>query len=240
MRISVLIPCYNASEYIEEALDSAFSQGIDLHEVVVIDDGSTDGSAKRAEAFGDHVEVHRQANAGISAARNAALAIATGDAIAFLDADDMWPGGSLGARLDALLADDSIDYAYGSVEQFVSPELGPSAAGLHLNARLDPRPGRLAGAMLVRTRAFARVGRFSPDLRVGETLDWVARADELGVRNRCIPEVVLRRRLHATNTGLLQQESRTDYLTLAREALMRRRKAGTDDSAPAEALEERG
>jgi glycosyltransferase involved in cell wall biosynthesis len=238
--ISALIPCYNAALYLGEALESAFAQGVDLHEVVVVDDGSTDGSADRARVFGDRVRVHRQANAGISAARNAALALATGDVIAFLDADDVWPDGSLRARLAALLADDSIEYSYGSVEQFVSPDLAATAAGLHANAKLDPRPARLAGAMLVRRRAFATVGRFSPTLRVGETLDWVARADELGVPGRCLPQTVLRRRLHATNTGLVQHESRADYLTLAREALMRRRKAATSDSASVGALGDRG
>lgn len=240
MRISVLIPCYNASEYIEAALESVFFQGVDLHEVVVVDDGSTDRSADRARAFGDRVRVHRQANAGISKARNAALALATGDTIAFLDADDVWPDGSLRARLEALLTDDSIEYAYGGVEQFISPDLGATEAGVHATAKLDPRPARLAGAMLVRRRAFARVGWFSPTLRVGETVDWVARADELGVRGCCLSQIVLRRRLHATNTGLVQRESRTDYLTLAREALARRRKAEASDSASAGAFGDRG
>ena len=235
-----MIPCYNASEYLQGALESAFSQGVDLHEVVVVDDGSTDGSADRARAFGDQVRVHRQANAGISKARNAALALATGDTIAFLDADDVWPDGSVRARLEALLADDSIEYAYGLVEQFISPDLGVTEAGVHASAKLDPRPARLAGAMLVRSRAFASVGWFSPTLRVGETLDWVTRADELGIRNCCLPQIVLRRRLHTTNTGLVQHESRTDYLTLAREALMRRRNARTSDSASTGALGDRG
>lgn len=239
MRISVLIPCHNAARYIEEALESAFSQGVDLHEVVVVDDGSTDGSADRARAFGHRVRVHRQANAGISGARNAALALATGDMIAFLDADDVWPDGSLLARLEALLTDDSADYAYGWVEQFVTPDLVVTAAGPHPAARLEPRPARLAGAMLVRSRAFASVGGFNPVLRVGETLDWVARADELGVRSCCLSQIVLRRRLHATNTGLLHSDCRADYLTLARAALARRRQAMAEESASAGATRDR-
>ena len=225
MRISVLIPCYNAARYVEEALESAFAQGVDLHEVVVVDDGSTDGSADRVRAFGDPVRVHRQANAGISVARNAALALATGDVIAFLDADDLWTDGSLRARLDVLLADESIDYCYGRVEQFISPDVSPESASAHASAIMDPRLARLAGSMLVRRQAFTRVGGFSPILLVGETLDWVARADDLGVPSRSIPDLVLKRRLHATNTGLMQQASRGDYLTVARAALVRRRQA---------------
>lgn len=240
MRISVLIPCHNASAYIQDALESAFSQGVDFHEVVVVDDGSTDGSADRVRAFGGKVRVYRQSNVGISRARNAALAFATGDIIAFLDADDVWPEDSVRSRLEALLTDESIEYAYGWVEQFISPELGVREAGAHANARLDPRPARLAGAMLVRSRAFATVGSFSLTLRVGETLDWVARADELGVRSSCIPQIVLRRRLHETNTGLVRHESQSDYLALARDALARRREARTGDSASVGILGDRG
>jgi glycosyltransferase involved in cell wall biosynthesis len=220
-----LIPCYNAARYVEEALESAFTQGVDLHEVVVVDDGSTDGSADRVRACSDCVRIHRQANAGISGARNAALALATGDVIAFLDADDLWPDGSLRARLEVLLADESIDYCYGRVEQFISPDVSPESASAHASAIVDPRPARLAGAMLVRRQAFTRVGGFSPILLVGETLDWVARADDLGIPSRSIPDLVLKRRLHATNTGLMQQMSRGDYLTVARAALARRRQA---------------
>lgn len=228
MRVSVLIPCHNAARYVEEALESAFAQGIGLHEVVVVDDGSTDGSADRVRDFGDPVRVHRQANAGISGARNAALALSTGDVIAFLDADDLWPDGSLRARLEVLRADESIDYCYGQVEQFVSPDVSPESASAHASAIVDPRPARLAGSMLVRRRAFTRVGGFSPMLLVGETLDWVARADDLGIPGRSIPDLVLKRRLHATNTGLMQQGKRGDYLTVARAALARRRQAARE------------
>ena len=233
MRISVLIPCYNAARYIEEALESVFSQGVDPHEVVVVDDGSTDGSADRVRAFGDRVRVDRQENAGISGARNAALALATGEVIAFLDADDLWPDESLHARLEVLATDESIDYCYGLVEQFISPDVSPESASAHATAIVDPRPARLAGAMLVRRQAFTKVGDFSLSLRVGETLDWVARADDLGIRCYSLPQIVLRRRLHATNTGLVQPDNRADYLTLARAALARRRKANRPASARA-------
>lgn len=223
MTISVLIPCYNASRYLTEALESAFAQGVHIHEVIVVDDGSTDDTERVTAAFGERVRYHRQAHAGIAPARNRSLELSSGELIAFLDADDVWPDGSLAARQTALAADESLEYVYGEVEQFVSPDLPEEGAGRHASAVLAASPARPAGAMLVRRRAFSRVGGFDEALRVGETVDWVARADDLGVGNRCLPRLVLRRRLHATNTGLTQQGSRDDYLVVARAALARRR-----------------
>lgn len=223
MKLSVLVPCYDAARYLSEALESAFAQGVPLHEVIVVDDGSTDDPERAVAAFGARVRYHRQAHAGIGPARNTALELSSGDLIAFLDADDVWPDGSLAARLEALEADESLEYVYGEVEQFVSPELPEEWTLRHGAAVSTASPARLAGAMLVRRSAFTSVGGFRETLRVGETVDWVARADDLGVAHRSLPRLVLRRRLHATNTGMTQQASRSDYLAVARAALARRR-----------------
>ncbi len=223
MKTSVLIPCYNAARYLGEAIESAFAQGLPLHEVIVVDDGSTDETERVVAAFGERVQYHLQTHAGIGPARNRALELSSGDVIAFLDADDVWPPGSLAARLTVLQADESVEYVYGEVEQFVSPELTEGGARRHEAAVLTASPARLLGAMLARRRVFAKVGGFSERLRIGETVDWVARADDLGVRNECLSRLVLRRRLHTANTGLTQQGSRSDYLAVARAALARRR-----------------
>ena len=226
LKISVLIPCYNAAAYIGEALESVFGQGVELHEVIVVDDGSTDWSGEVVREFGRRVDYHRQANGGISRARNASLALATGDVVAFLDADDIWPGGSLASRAEALTADPSLGYVCGVVEHFVSPELKEPWASRHAANIGPPAAARFAGAMLVRRPIFERVGRFDGRLRVGETVDWVSRADQLGISWEEIPDLVLRRRLHTSNTGLTQRASRGDYLGVARAAIERKRAAG--------------
>lgn len=89
---SVIIPVYNAGAYIEQSLSSVFAQSFDDFEVIVVDDGSTDDTADRLNAFADQPALRYvyQANAGPAAARNAGLALAQGQFIAFLDSDDLW------------------------------------------------------------------------------------------------------------------------------------------------------
>jgi len=89
-RISVVIPVYNGSKYLPDALASVVNQTLKPYEIIVVDDGSTDGSADIAKAFGEKIIVLSQANRGESAARNVGINAASGDWIAFLDADDVW------------------------------------------------------------------------------------------------------------------------------------------------------
>jgi glycosyltransferase involved in cell wall biosynthesis len=93
-RISVVIPLYNKEKYIARAVRSALSQGPAIHEVIVVDDGSTDsGPAQLASLGDDRVRLMRQPNGGVSTARNTGIEAATGEYVAFLDADDAWlPG----------------------------------------------------------------------------------------------------------------------------------------------------
>ncbi|MFA5864845.1 MAG: glycosyltransferase [Phycisphaerae bacterium] len=92
---SVIIPCYNGSPFITEAIQSVLNQTVPVMEIIVVDDGSTDDSAAIAERFGPPVRVIRQKNAGVSEARNRGIREAKGEWIAFLDADDLWQSDKL-------------------------------------------------------------------------------------------------------------------------------------------------
>ena len=118
LRFSAVIPCYNGERWLAEAIDSVRAQTRSVHEIIVVDDGSTDRSGEIAGSYsGVHVIEHGR-NRGAGAARNSAIHGATGDAIAWLDADDMWRpnhvevvGGLLERNPDAVAA-------FGAVQRF--------------------------------------------------------------------------------------------------------------------------
>jgi glycosyltransferase involved in cell wall biosynthesis len=102
-QVSVIIPAYNAASFIEEAVSSVLAQDFRDFELIVVDDGSTDGTGKILESFSDaRLRVIRQENGGLASARNAGMAIARGEIISFLDADDRWLPSKLSSDLAIL------------------------------------------------------------------------------------------------------------------------------------------
>jgi glycosyltransferase involved in cell wall biosynthesis len=102
-RISVVIPLYNKQAYVERAVASVLQSAYPAHEVIVVDDGSTDDGPQRVSAMGDsRVRLIKQANAGVSAARNRGVSEASGEYVAFLDADDYWTPEYLPAIADLI------------------------------------------------------------------------------------------------------------------------------------------
>lgn len=89
-RVSVIIPTYNRGRMLKEAIDSVLGQDYPHFDLVVVDDGSTDATAELLKTYGQDLVVIRQPNRGVSAARNAGIAAASGRYIAFLDSDDLW------------------------------------------------------------------------------------------------------------------------------------------------------
>lgn len=218
-RVSVIIPCHNHAAYLGDCLTSVTAQTWPPDEVIVVDDGSTDDSAAVALASATNIMLVRQPRGGAAAARNAGLRSASGDVIAFLDADDLWPIDSLNARMRRLDSEPTCAAVYGMVEQFFSPELDPITRA-RFEIPLGERPGRISGSLLVERTVFDRIGLFDPEVTMGETMDWVARLAADGAPVAEIDALVLRRRIHGRNTVL--NHSHADYLQVLRKALHRK------------------
>jgi glycosyltransferase involved in cell wall biosynthesis len=220
--ISVMIGVYNGAPYLSEAIGSVRAQTYRPYELIVVDDGSDDGSGDIARSF-DEVQYIYQPRGGNGAARNRAIEAASGDFFAFLDADDRFVPKKLERQMTALDEDPDVDMVFGHVREFVSPELREEERRGIRPPAPTPLPWTAPNLMLIRRASFERVGGFSTSLRVGVTVDWFARASEAGLRNLVLPEVVLERRLHTQNNGLRERDARSQYLHVLKAAMDRRR-----------------
>jgi glycosyltransferase involved in cell wall biosynthesis len=220
--ISVIIPVYNAERYLAEAIESVMSQTLPPDEIIIVDDGSTDESHQVAKRFAKPVLYYYQSQAGPGAARNLGVALAKGDWLTFLDADDLWLPDKLARQMDLLKLDKELEMVFGGVEQFISPDLDEFHRP-NLRIQSQTFKGYHVGTMIIRRAAFAKVGFFSTALRVGEFIDWFARTQEKGLKSRLMPEIVMRRRIHDNN--LMQREGNIggDYARILKKALQRRR-----------------
>jgi glycosyltransferase involved in cell wall biosynthesis len=218
--VSVVIPVRNGVRYLGEAIESVLGQGHRDIEVIVVDNGSTDGSQSLAESFGAPVRVIDEPQRGAAHARNTGARLACGEYLAFLDADDVWAPGKLARQLTELEARKDLDMVFTYGENFLSPELTETQRRAVSFAH-GVGPFITSSAMLTRRESFFRVGPF-PDLREGEFIAWYGLALSMGMRSEVIPEALVLRRVHLTNSTRLEGHP-GDLLRAAKMVLDHRR-----------------
>jgi glycosyltransferase involved in cell wall biosynthesis len=226
--VSVIIAVYNGEKYLQAAIESVLAQTHPALDVIVVDDGSSDNSASIARSFDPDLRYEYQPHSGLGAAMNHGIDLAKGQFFAFLDADDLWPEDKLERQRHAFAADDSWDMVFGHMKQFLSPELDDAAKG-RIHCPPDPMPGYSTGTMLIKRESFHRAGRFATTWRVGVFVDWYLKATEVGLKSIMLPDILLNRRLHTTNVGIVQRDSRADVLRILKSSLDRRRNAKSPD-----------
>ena len=221
MRVSVVIPMRNAERTIADALESVLAQTLSPGQVIVVDDGSTDRSVEAAQAAAPHALVLRQAPSGAPAARNLGIAHATGELVAFLDADDRMTLDRLALQVALLDLHAAAGLAFGLQQVFADGERpwvepAPARDGA-------VREGMSNGSMLCRRAVFDAVGPFDAALAGGELLEWFARAQDLGITAVSVPRVVFYRRVHDANATKDRAAAATAYAQAIKQVLDRRR-----------------
>ena len=200
-RISVVIPVFNGERFLRDAISSVLAQGEDSLEVLVVDDGSTDGSAAVAAGFGSRVRILSQSNAGHVAARNRGLSAARGDYITSLDADDLFTPDKFALQAGRLDRRPDIDIVIGQLSY-----LGPDGSDLSFSEQHDDHLSLSFGGCLFRRRVFDRLGYPDESMRFCDDWDWFMRAREAAVPMLAHRHVVLRQRLHAGNMTRRREE----------------------------------
>jgi glycosyltransferase involved in cell wall biosynthesis len=215
--ISVVIPVWNGERYLLEAIASVQAQTVTVSELIVVDDGSTDGTARIAKGLSDTTYIY-QHRSGQSVARNVGASRSRFRFLAFLDADDLWVSKKLERQLEQFDRNPGLDVVFGHAIQFRER----NSAGVAIPVG-PPVPAQLPGAMLIRREAFDRVGAYSSEWRVGEVVDWYARAVDCKLAMVTVDDIVLERRLHDDNLGTRTERPADDYLQIVRNLLARRR-----------------
>lgn len=201
--VSVIIPAYNSENYIAEAIDSVLSQSFPVHELIVVNDGSSDATAHIAKSYGDRVIVIDRNNGGVTAARNLGAQRATGKWLVFLDADDVMVSTAL-QHLINISDDHRYGVAYGAIMEFDEksrkqwPRGGSNSQGLPpIPAKANfPRAMIVApGAAMIRAELHHKIGGFEKPWQPTEDRDYWMKLGAITGFRYC-SEVVLKKRSH--------------------------------------------
>lgn len=219
--VSVVIAVYNGEKYLSEAIESVVEQTYPFVEIILVNDGSTDRTEAIAQKYGSTVRYFYQMNRGQPAALNQGVLEVRGDYITFLDADDVYFKDKILSQVKFLEKRREIDFIFGYVEQFISPEL---EEGIRKKWACPSKmsPCYLAATGLFRKECFDRAGLFNEEQKIGAFIEWYMRAEEKGLKNEVASVPVLRRRIHDHNMGIQFQHARLEYVKIVKAALKRR------------------
>lgn len=200
--VSCVIPVYNGAAYLHKAIDSLIDQEYPHVEIVVVNDGSTDGTGEVIGQYGDRVLSLHQPNSGVSASRNRGVAMSSGQLLCFLDADDLLEPRKIALQVDAFRADGALELCGCHSSFFWSPEMSDEARSRDVRYAEPfwhkPLPGHIS-TWLFRRELWERVGEMVVGMHYSEDVDWLSRARDLAMRQQTLPEVLTHRRLHPDN-----------------------------------------
>lgn len=224
--VTVIMPVFNAERFVAAAVQSVLNQGVRDVEIVCVDDGSTDGSARLVQSFGGVVRYVWQPNQGPTVARNTGLGLVRSPFVTFLDNDDAYPDYKLTRQLALFDQEPDLEVVFGKTQyEFLD---GSSPERFRFPDESRTVWNVLLGAGLYRTEVFRKVGLFNPTLPIADDFDWFNRAKELGVRMRATDEVMLHYRHHGSNYTREHEQVKTTLMQMLKLSLDRRREGGGD------------
>ena len=194
--ITCIVPVYNGVRYLGEALDSILGQTYRPLQVIVADDGSTDGTADVAAAYGERITYLHQPNRGYAAAKNLGLSFAQGDFIAFLDADDVWRPEKLTRQMAAMEERPAIDLCFNRYENFWMPELAEEEERYRGHSLSQPQSSWSISTLLARRIVFKKFGDFHDGTRWLENMTWFLRVARQGGHIEVLSDVLSCRRFN--------------------------------------------
>ncbi|MBE9125523.1 MULTISPECIES: glycosyltransferase family 2 protein [unclassified Coleofasciculus] len=223
--VSVIIPVYNGEKFLAEAIENVQQQGHYPLEIIVVDDGSTDGTADIAAQFKDEIRYVYQSNKGPAVARNLGITLASGNVIAFLDTDDLWSNDKLKLQLTYLAEHPSVEIVQGSIQQMQLSTWTREGKAIFKEVH-SPYSYINIGSAIYRKLVFDKVGLFDETMSYGEDVDWFFRAWENGVSKVVLDQVNLYYRKHQANMTSGKNLVEVGFVRIFKKHLDRCRKNG--------------
>lgn len=211
MSISVIIPVFNGEKFIAQAIDSVLAQTSPADEVIVIDDGSTDHTAKIIMSYSSAIKYVYQENSGVSKARNHGIKLAQGKYIAFLDHDDIYLPNKLEDAIREFDINPNVNVIAGKWKYLIDKSFLNQT---QLDQTIE-RVGILLGSYLFKRDVFEAIGLFDESLNYAEDVDLIMRINNAKMTILKIDALCLLYRYHETNsTKLINFEEDNKRCTL--------------------------
>jgi glycosyltransferase involved in cell wall biosynthesis len=222
LTVSVVIATCNGERFLAQALDSVAAQTRPPTEILVVDDGSADGTRAVVAGYPD-VRWLSQTNQGPGSARNAGVAASGGDLVALLDQDDLWEPAKLERQVAYLEGHAEVGFVGALRMEFLEPGDAPPVWVRHLGVEV---PSCEPSALVVRRAVFDRVGPFDASYRFSSDVEWLVRARDMGIKDVVIPELLVRRRVHAGNDTHAAHAAAGEVRRILLSSIRRKRQQG--------------
>ncbi|MFT5312548.1 MAG: glycosyltransferase involved in cell wall biosynthesis [Paraglaciecola sp.] len=218
--ITTIVAVRNGEQFLRDALDSILASDYPNVEIVLIDGGSTDGTAAIAQSY-PQVKYFAQEGKGIPDAYNQGVSEANGEWIAFLSHDDRWLPKKLSLQAQYLSENEDHQLVVCRIQYFL--ETGCQIpSGFRPELLEGDHVAKIMETLLVRKNLFEEVGVFDTRYDIGEDVDWYARVQDAGFEVPVLPEVLVHKRVHDHNSSIDVDKNNVILLQVIRESIKRK------------------
>ncbi len=219
--VSAILPAYNGATYLTEAIESVLHQTYSEIELIVVNDGSTDDSAKIIQSYPGIIYI-QQSNQGVPFARNAGVEVAQGEFLCFIDQDDVWLPEKTRLQVDAHKRNPDIGYSITTQVFYLSS--GVERPGWCPEEWLDrPIAGFSPSTLMIKRTLFNEMKQFDTNFPVGSDTDLFFRLKDNRVPFYQLQQILVRKRVHLTNQSATQVLLRRDIMETVRRSIQRQR-----------------
>jgi glycosyltransferase involved in cell wall biosynthesis len=222
--VSVITIVKNGEQFIKDALTSIYNQDYPHFEVIVVDGHSTDQTLSIVNKF-NPITIIKQKGVGVSDAYNTGIKAANADILAFLSSDDIWMPNKLAAHVGYMMDNPEIMFTNSLIEYFLEPG-SEIPRGFRKELLNDSHPARIMETLVVRKEIFKKVGLFNTELSTAEDIDWYSRAQDFGVSNHLLDEILLKKRIHGHNTSMNTSVNNKNLMKVLRSIVKRKTESG--------------